>query len=116
MNTWSLTIPDFLPCTANQLLARVGSRPRLKRGDRDLIAWYGAWIPRATGKRRVSVVFCYPPRQRMRDCDAMHKSLLDALVKTGLLVDDHPKWCELGPWSSERGERRQTMVMLEDVA
>jgi hypothetical protein len=116
MRPWSFTIPDFLPATANQLLARVGSHGRLKRSDHELVAWYGRQlVPDATGKRRVSVLFVYPRGQRMADVDARRKSLLDALKQAGLIVNDSPKWCVLGEWSSERGDRRATILSLEDL-
>jgi hypothetical protein len=53
------------------------------------------------------------PRQRGADPDAYWKSLLDALVHAGLLVDDSPKWCELGPVRFERECRRKPAIQLE---
>jgi len=117
VNTWTFTIEDFLPCTANQLLARTQyTRTRLKGGDQELVWYASRAVPEASKPRRVSVTFVYPPGKRMRDVDSMQKSLLDALVATGCLVDDHPKWCQLGPWESVRGVTRATVVTLEDLA
>ena len=116
MSTWTFTVLNWLPCTANQLLARIQyARTRLKGGDQELVWYASRAVPEATTRRRVSVTFVYPPKQRMRDVDSMQKSLLDALVATGCLLDDHPKWCQLGPWESVRGVTRATVVTLEEV-
>lgn len=115
MKSWSFTIDDWLPCTTNQLLRAVGRRGRLKRSDRELIWWASLALPKATGKRRVSAKFVYPKSARMRDVDSMQKSLLDSLAQCDLIKSDHPRWCELGPWTSVRGERLATVVTLEEV-
>jgi hypothetical protein len=47
---------------------------------------------------------------------AYFKSLLDALVKAGLLVNDSGRWCELGPVTFDRRPPRQTAVILQDQA
>lgn len=70
-------------------------------------------MPKATGRRRVSVsVDCHktPP-----DADNVLKSLLDALTACGLVIDDSPAWCELGTVAVARGPRDRTVVTLEDL-
>jgi len=49
-----------------------GKRARLKRRDRDLLALFAKLgsVPKATGKRRVSLVLTLAPRQRAGDCPA----------------------------------------------
>jgi len=116
VSSWTFTIEDFLPCTANQLLSRHPcTRGKLKRADFERVWYASRAVPEASKPRRVSVTFVYPSGQRMRDVDSMHKSLLDALVATGCLVNDSPKWCQLGPWESVRGQARATVVTLEDL-
>jgi len=117
VSTYTFTIDNFLPCTLNQLLSRHPcTRSQPKRSDIDLVWYASREVPEASKPRRVSVTFVYPPKHRMRDVDSMQKSLLDALATTGCLVDDHPKWCQLGEWRSVRGETRATVVTLEDLA
>ncbi len=45
-------------------------------------------VPKARGRRRVSVEIVLAPRQRQPDADAYDKLLLDSLVGAGLLLDD----------------------------
>jgi hypothetical protein len=115
----TLTIPDWQPHRLNQLLScHWATRGRLKRQDREMIGTYAllAGIPKAKGKRRVSLLITLGPRQRGADPDAYWKSLLDALVHAGLLVHDSPKWCDLAPVRFQRGRRRQTAIRIEDLA
>jgi hypothetical protein len=112
-----IVIPNWHPCRLNDLYAgHWARRARLKRADRELIGAYARLqaIPRATGKRRVALTITLGPRQRAADCDAYHKSLLDALVHTGILLDDSPAWCELSPVQFRRGERG-TEITLTDL-
>lgn len=114
---WQVHIPDFHPARLNQLLGHHYRRGRLKRDDAMLVAHHlvQARVPRATGKRRVSLRLTLAPRQRAGDPDAYWKSLLDALVRCGALVDDNRHWCELGPVTFERGTRLETVIILEEV-
>jgi hypothetical protein len=112
------TIPDFLPHTLNELIGvHWGTRSRRKREDRLLIGAYAklAGIPLAACKRRVAVTLTLAPRQRGADPDAFQKSLGDAMVCAGLLVDDGPRWVEWLPVRYERGPRRATRIEMEDV-
>ena len=116
--TQYLVIFNWHPCTLNVLLScHWAKRGRLKALDRDLIACYALQhgTTPASGKRRVSLTITLAPRQRGCDRDAYWKSLLDALVHAGLLVNDSPKWCELGSVEYLRGKWRATTVTLEDV-
>lgn len=101
-----LTIPNWHPVRLNQLLGcHWARRGRLKRQDRNLVAVYArlGCIPQARGRRRVGLTLTMAPRQRCPDPDCFWKSLNDALVHAGLLVDDGPKWCELGRVRFQRG-------------
>jgi hypothetical protein len=112
-----LDIPGWLPCRLNQLLGHWHNRHRLKKADRETVGLYArlAGIPRARGKRRVSLVLTLAPRQRAADPDAFHKSLLDALTACGLLVDDNRQGCELGSVTFQRGRQKATTIILEDL-
>lgn len=112
-----LDIPGWLPCRLNQLLGHWSTRHRLKKADRETVGLYArqAGIPRARGKRRVSLVLTLAPRQRAADPDAWWKSVLDALTACGLLVDDNRQGCELGSVTFQRGRQKATTIILEDV-
>lgn len=114
----NLLIPNWTPAGLNQWQGRHWSvGHKLKKADREIVGWYAqqAGIPLATCQRRVSVKITLTPRQRACDPDAPLKSLLDALVACGLLLDDNPKWCVLGSVTFDQGAERQTEIILEDV-
>jgi hypothetical protein len=116
--TCTLTVPDWTPARLNQFLGKHWSAGhRLKKADRQTLGLYAATsgIPKASCRRRVSVTFTLQPRARRFDPDAPLKSLLDALVACGMLVDDGPKWCELGGIAFRRGKDRATEIRLEDL-
>lgn len=116
MPTHKLTIPDWHPSRLNQWDGRHWSkRAKLKRMDRDFIAYYARQqnIPSANGKRRVSLSLTLGKGQRGGDPDSYWKSLLDGLVHAGLLIDDSKEKVELGPVAYSRGNRA-TEITLED--
>lgn len=115
-----IEIPRWHPARLNQLLnSHWGLRSKLKKQDRAIVAGHAggfrSMATKATGRRRVSLVITLAPRQRGGDPDAYWKSLLDALVKNGLLIDDSRTWCELGPVEYRRGAEMATTIILEDV-
>lgn len=117
MATYTLVIPNWKPISVNALTRTVKDRIRLKRFDREMIVAY-AWRQRlapAEGRRRVSarfVVYSGP----LPDSHNLMKSLLDALVHAGLLLDDSDQWLELGPWMCEHGDEPRTEITLEDLS
>lgn len=114
--THSLTIPNYLSPSLNQLIhCQWRKRAKLKKECLQLVTVYGRDIPRATGVRRVSLIFTLAPRNQVRDPDNQWKAVLDALVKCGLLIDDSREWCHLGAVENKRGKDRQTVVVLEDM-
>jgi hypothetical protein len=118
MADYAFMIPGWHPAKVNELYSgHWGHRARLKKADRDRVAHHArlAGIPAATGKRRVSLRLTLAPRQRAGDPDAYWKSLLDALVHAGQLIDDNRQNVELGPVVFDRGPARATTVLLEDV-
>jgi hypothetical protein len=112
-----IVVPGWHPTTLNELLGHWRKRHRLKKADRDLIAVYArlALIPPAAGKRRVSLVLTLARGQRAGDPDSYWKSVLDALVQCGLLVDDNRQSVELGTVEFARGTARQTEIVFEDL-
>jgi len=78
-------------------------------------------IPPATAKRRVTVEIHKTKRSRVTDDpanrDSRAKSILDAMVATGLLVDDSDEWLD---WQHvHEGDKRdqvETVITIEDAA
>lgn len=115
--THTLAIPDFHFQPLNQLLGHWAQRSRRKKLDREMVAGYAlnAQIPKAVGRRKVSLVITLAPKQRAADPDAPLKSCLDALTHAGLLRNDSRQWVEIGSITFERGPCRATAIILEDV-
>lgn len=114
-------MPGWHPARLNSLLGKHwGGRSAAKKADYEQIGRaavvYG--LRPATGPRRVDLFILLAPGQRAADPDAYWKSLLDALVRRGLLMNDSRRWCVLGKVeyarSTEHG-RFGTMVILEDM-
>ena len=113
-----LVIDRWHPATLNQWDGKHWrARHRLKKADRELVTLLArsASIPLAKGKRRVSLRLTLAPRQRAADPDAFWKSVLDALVHAGLLLDDNRQHVELGPVTFDRGPWRRTRIVLDDL-
>ncbi len=116
--THVLIIDRWHPARLNQWDGRHWSvRSAAKKLDREMIGFFARvqGIPPATGKRRVSLRLTLAPRQRAPDPDSFFKSVLDALVHAGMLLDDNRQGVELGEVSFMRGAARRTEIMLEDV-
>lgn len=114
----TLTIERWYPSTINQLLRSVRMRIRRKKLDREVIMAH-AWqqkIPKAQGKRRVSVHIVLGKGKRAADADAYHKSLLDACKHAGIIVDDTSRYVELAPVTFSRNSIQPgTVITLEDL-
>lgn len=118
MPTHNLNLDGWLPTTLNQLMRlHHHARNRRLKGDADLIAVEAQYqdIPKATGKRRVSITIRQRKGVKTADPDAYLKSLLDALVSCQALVDDSGEWCEIGSVRYEVSERKGLVVELEDI-
>ena len=108
-----LEIDNWHPVSINKLLGtHPCKRSKLKRRDSDTVRVFAVSrnIPRALGKRGVTVIF----RGLKGDVDNRIKSLLDSLVVCGLLIDDNQQFLELGPIHAERGAA-STVIILEDI-
>ncbi len=118
MTTWRVEIPGWLPPSVNTLLTRhwAAAGKLKKRAYRVVsVACLVAQVPKAKGKRRVSIVATMGPRGRLRDADGLWKVILDALKACGAIVDDGPRWVELGQIWVERAKERSTCITLEDI-
>ncbi len=116
--TSTLTVPDWLPCPLNDLLRmHWAKRNRVLRIEAEFVAGYARLqhIPRARGKRRVSLRMVLQGQDKVRDADGCWKGILDHLVKARLLIDDSVEFVELGNVTFECGERRATAIVLEDI-
>jgi hypothetical protein len=119
VTTHTLTLGGWQPTRLNVLLRlHWGARLRALRGDADVVAAeaFRQGVPKAAGKRRVSLTVRHRKGVAAPDPDSLWKGLLDALTACGLLLDDDPAHCELGPVGYEVAPRRGLVVVLEDVA
>lgn len=118
--THRIEIPNWHPSRLNQFTDRHWSvRSQAKKRDREMIATYSlkADAPKATGRRRVSLEVLLKKGQRPPDEDAFWKSLLDGLVKAGMLTDDNRQGVQLGEirHTRSRDATHGTTIVLEDV-
>lgn len=112
-----IDIPNWIPTSVNKLMANHwASANRLKRADTQMIAVYASkqGVSKANGKRRVQTILTVH-KGRAPDPDNIQKSLNDALVKCGLLVDDSHVWLETMPVQIQRGKKKHTTIILEDI-
>jgi hypothetical protein len=114
---FALRIERWHPTRLNALLGHPMHRARLKKADAQLIAYAcrDDDVTRATVPREVRVAIVLGPRQRAGDPDAYWKSLLDALVRAGAVVDDSRRWVRLLPVQFDRAEAPATILQLNDV-
>jgi len=118
MAEYVITIPDWNPTPLNKLLGHWAKAARKKKSDARIVWAYAvsAQVPKATGKRSLQVVITLAKRQRACDPDSYFKSLNDALVCCGMLIDDNRQGVELLPVKFERAERKATRIILRDLA
>lgn len=113
-----LRITGWRPARLNELISVHWTlKYKRKNADRQrlLIECQNQNIPRAVGKRRLSLVWILGKGDRTPDQDGLHKSLNDGLVLAGRLRDDSPKWLELGPTTFRRESEKGIEVTLEDI-
>lgn len=121
--TWTLELPGVLPDSMN--VRERSSHWKRAKELADLTVLIGATakalrIPPAKGRRAVTVTIHKSLRSRVTDDpanrDSRAKSLLDAMVATGLLRDDSDRWLE---WRHvHEGERMRmvsTVIEISDV-
>ncbi len=125
--THRIEILLWKPCALNKLLyARNWAiREKLKKADAKVVADCASLhqTPPCTGKRRVSLEIVLQGRQQEADIDAYLKTVLDALVNCGMLIDDKAKFVEWGGVKYTRGPAQWgqttvpwgTAIVLEDI-
>jgi hypothetical protein len=116
--THTLSLAGFRPPSLNRLLRmHWAARLRLGRQVKQLVGLerLAQGLPKAGGRRRVSVLVEVAGPGGLPDPDGTLKLLLDALVACGLLIDDSARWCECAPPAVRRGEATRTVVALEDM-
>jgi Holliday junction resolvase RusA-like endonuclease len=114
---YTLDIPRWHPAPLNKLMKGHWSNGHhLKKVDRAMVAAYASGVPKAEGRRRVSLHIILDKGQRACDPDSYQKSLNDALVHAGMLVDDNRQHVELAPVTFSRDPAAWgTRIMLEDL-
>jgi hypothetical protein len=112
-----IPILGWRPAAVNEFKS-VKAKIHLKQRDRAIVCEAArlSGLPKATGKRQLSIFLRVPKGQRRWDEDAFWKSTQDACVHAGLLVNDSPVWMRLGTmkYDPERGPLRTTLI-LEDL-
>lgn len=111
-----IEIPDFIPAALNQYVGRHWAvMAKMKKHDRLIIGVYCRKFEAATTKRRLDSHYVLSKGMKARDPDSYYKSQNDALVKARMLVDDSPKWVELGNVTYSRGPKKMTILTLTDI-
>jgi hypothetical protein len=116
---YEILIENWWPPSANDFRGRHWSAERkAKKEAYDFISTYVrnlGGVPAARGRRRVTLVRVLGPRQRGRDTDNEQKALRDALRAAGVIVNDDPRWLVFPEPLTERGARRATRLIIEDI-
>lgn len=113
---WSVKVMNWCPTSDNMRAKGLKRWIRGKAADREVIrTWLVefARVPRAAGKRRLSVHI--EKRGPMIDPSNTNKSVRDALVNCGLLVNDNPEWLEAAEPTAVPGKVSSTTIILEDL-
>lgn len=78
---WEIVLSGHHPVTLNRLLGcHWAIAAKRKKGWMRAIGLFSAHVPKATGKRRVSLKVTLAPRQRAFDPDATTKASSDSLI------------------------------------
>jgi len=120
---WTITLP-MIPLSMNEReRTHWATRKReLEQITNMIVVLASAQkTPRADGRRAVTVTIHKSLRSRVTDDpanrDSRAKSILDALVKTHLLIDDSDKWLDWGGViEGERRATKETVITIEDAA
>lgn len=124
MPEYVIEIPNYHPPRLNQVRGRHWAAEHKAKGElAEFIRLYAVLapgygkepVPKAAGRRRVRLELEGQPSGRLPDADAFDKLLLDALVQTGLLLDDGVKGLEgRVEVTFTRAPERLTRLILED--
>jgi hypothetical protein len=115
---YAITVQGWRPALDNELTRKHWRvKDGLKRRDVAIVAWAcrTQGVPTATNRRRVAVRITNRYTSRYPDPLAPFKSLLDALVRCGALVDDSGRWCEVVTPAQYRRGPLATTIELTDL-
>lgn len=122
MSTWTLTLP-MLPMSMNQW---GNAHWAVRKREADQITSAIGWlvkeqnIPPALGRRHVTVTIHKSLRSRVTDDpsnrDGRSKAVLDALKKTGCIIDDSDKWLDWrGVVEGEKRKQVETVITIREL-
>ena len=113
---WLVRVANWCPASDNVRARGLKAWMRAKKRDRQVIRdWlvdYGR-IPPATGPRRLRVLI--EKKGPLPDPSNLNKSLRDALVSCGLLIDDDAARLEGSEPKVARAKDTSTLILLEDI-
>lgn len=115
---WTMNIPGWTSTPLNKLMTvHWGTAARCKKADVQVVgnAKMAAGVPDATTKRRIEIIVIYPKGQRQYDKDAFLKSLLDAMVRAKVLVNDSPAWADYDLPEYARGDKLRTIITVQEL-
>jgi hypothetical protein len=114
---YRLEIPATPPSLNRLMRGRIRDRIRLGKSWRFAVhlAFHLSGIPRATGRRRVTLSVTWGPGERSIDPDNLNKCLGDSLKTAGAIRGDSYRWVTWGEAVYRRGPTARTVVVLEDV-
>lgn len=114
--TWTITIPDYLPPSLNELMhCHWRTKHKLKKECLEFVAHYGRHVLPAVGKRRVLLTYLRTVCHKEMDPDNAKKAILDALVKAGILGNDTEEWVECPDPVQSRSSRNETTIVIEEL-
>jgi len=108
-------IKNWRPAALNEYVGKhwaIGHK--LKKRDREMVWAHMPHVFKPTGKRQVDLHISLAPKQKKVDPDGYWKSVNDALVYCGLLIDDTDQYVKLGEVTYSRGEP-STTILLTDI-
>lgn len=116
--TQTLSLDGWLPVNLNTLMRmHRHARSKALHADAQVIGAeaHSQGLVKAAGRRRVGMLIRYARGKTPVDPDAYFKSVLDALRKCGLLLEDNRHAVELGSVSYEEAPRKGLVITLEDL-
>lgn len=123
IDSWTFLI-ERDPPSLNARIFNSGPRRWVYKRERDVWCWeiraarLLQRIPKAVGRRRVTLTRVFDGRQQERDRDNLAgglKSFVDAMVLEGMLVDDGETMAEIH-YQQERAKPIGLRVLIEELA
>jgi hypothetical protein len=114
---WLVRVANWCPASDNVRAKGLKAWMRAKKRDREVVRdWLvvHARVPPATGPRRLRVLV--EKKGNLPDPSNLNKSLRDALVSCGLLIDDDAARLEGSEPKVSRAKVTSTLILLEDIA